>query len=193
VAWSPDSRAMAVVAVRPNDRWAIEVRPVSGGPAKTIAVVDELFGLAWSSTAGEIAYIAADNADGRTNVHFVHPDGSNDRVAARGPVRGHVGFALLAWSPDGSRLAEMELIDDQPTYNLNLFDAHGDSLGSLGEIGFTTNLAMSWSPDSRSVLLTTAGPNDTPLVVDLDREQHPLAVPEGYYTQCTLSWAPAVP
>jgi len=192
IAWSPDGREMAVVAARPKNRWAIEVRPINGGAVKAIAVVEELYGLAWSSTSGEIAYIAAEIGDGTADLHFVHPDGSNDRVVARGP-RGHVGLALLTWSPDGSRLAMMEYVDDQPTYSLDLFDGHGSSLGSLGEIAFSGNLAMSWSPDGNSVLLTTAGPNEMPLIVDLDGEQHPLVVPDGYYTQCALGWAPAVP
>jgi hypothetical protein len=201
IAWSPDGRQLAAIVSTDATTQRIEVVDLVGGPPHTIVTAPSIHSTAWSPDGSTIAYTTAswntDLVPDAGDLYLIAPDGSNLRQIAPGSPESE---DLAIWSPDGSLLAVTARGGSAltGTFTTIIYDATGTELHRL-TIPMSSNLFMTWSPDSRSLLFSLGGGGDIgpggvpmePTIFPVDGSaSHRLAsAPSDYYTQCPLTWA----
>ena len=202
IAWSPDGGQLAAIVTVDGTTQRIEIRDLNGGPVRTIVTAPSISSIAWSPDGSTIVYATSANhgpsGQDADDLYFVTPDGTDLRRIAPGS-RG--SERLVAWSPDGSLLAVTVFGGNAAsgTFMTIIYDATGTEVHRLTGIPTSDNLAMTWSPDSRSLLFSLGGGGDisrsgsemVPTIFPIDGSaSRKLPVAEGgYYTQCPLAWA----
>ena len=201
IAWSPDGRQLAAIMSVDATTQRIEVVDLAGGTPRTIVTAPSIHSVAWSPDGSTIAYTTAswntDLVPNAGDLYFIAPDGSNLRpIEPASPG----SESLAVWSPNGSLLAVMVGGGIGPPVTLTtiVYDATGTELHRL-TIPTSSNLFMTWSPDSRSLLFSLGGGGDigpdgvpmepTIFPVDGSASQLLATAPSDYYTQCPLTWA----
>ena len=158
--WSPDGRAIAVLAQDPSSKLPccsrpriaeIYVIPTDGGAPRplvtaqagdTTRVAGDSRDPAWSPLGDEIAFTTPGG-----EVRVVRSDGSGRSRRVVGWRPGRTGFGYPTWSPDGRRLALAEGRYD----SIYVVDADGSSLRRLTKRAYN-EYAFAWSPDGRTIL-----------------------------------------
>jgi WD40 repeat protein len=196
LAWSPDSTRLARIARAADSTW-IEIRDVNGGLQSTAVTAPEIGAVAWSPDGEWLAYAAGTTRGGAAHsLHLVHPDGTADREIANGQAEADTRYAFMAWSWDG-QLAVLGVPTSMKDFKVVIFDRQGRFVRNLGPFRSSSNLSLTWAPDGRSILLSSAGgggilANTRPLVVPVDGgEPTVVDVPNGYYSQCPVAWGAA--
>jgi Tol biopolymer transport system component len=157
--WSPDGKAIAVLARDPGtpppprnsgSGFRIYLIPTDGGVPRRLPSGDALY-LDWSPRGDEIAY-----GDGSGRQRIIRTDGSKARPFFRRPPT--QGKGMPTWSPDGTHVGFVGFgglvrhgrytdryagiyVADASGSNLHLLTSH-----AYNEYGFA------WSPDGRSIL-----------------------------------------
>ncbi len=153
VAWAPDSRRIVYASDRDGHyelylfdfTTAREVRLTSGeGDAVTPQ---------WSRDGKSIAYVR-----GGREVRVVQPATGRDLVIAKGTLDRppFLSDRALAWSPDNRWIAYVDQAGGRQFANLFVVSADG---GESRQVSWLSNVfsgAMSWSPDGRYLLVSTA-------------------------------------
>ncbi len=133
--WLADGRHLSVVRYRDEGAFIYLVDSVTG--------VLDLFGPAnestWSPDRQSVAFVVASD-EGDTAVYIAEAE---SRSARRCTFRGRPNLDLLAWSPDGQRLALA--VDEQ----LFVIELRGSQSGPLAELYWDTEYA--WSPDAGAI------------------------------------------
>jgi TolB protein len=185
LSWSPDGKALAVLAHDPSDpplrpQNRIYVVPVDGrGPRRLRSGAS--WDPAWSPTGDEIAYTSPSGT-----VWIIRSDGGKARRIAGWKAGVHTGFGLPSWSPDGKSIALGEGRYD----SIYLVNADSSNLRRLTNHAYN-EYGFAWSPDDRRILygrekregiyvIDANGQNDHRLTSD-----SPLGSEFG-----ALSWAP---
>ncbi len=148
-AWSPDGSKLAV-SIFPlgGGGRAIWVMNADGSGAYKIASADNVSVPSWSPDGKTIAYSAT--TDGRTEVHLVGADGSDDRVLHSEEASGTFAIFSAKLSPDGT-----EILFDRGTdagFDIFVMDADGTNVRPLTKTG--TDYDPHWSPDGSEILFT---------------------------------------
>jgi TolB protein len=194
--WSPDGKAIAVLAQDPSAKpptdqkrlrhLRIVVIPTDGGAPRRLPTRDVGgFAFSWSPRGDEIAY----------GDRIIRTDGSKERPFFRRPSTS--GGALPTWSPDGTHLGFVGFgglvrrgrytdryagiyVADADGSNLHLVTSH-----AYNEYGFA------WSPDGRRILYGRAN-REGIYVIDADgRNNHRLTHDSPRPVEWgALTWAP---
>ncbi len=147
--WSPDGKAIAVLAQDPAAKppccsrprlFEIYIVPTAGGAPHRLLAGD-VRDPSWSPLGDEIAYATPGG-----EVRIVRSDGSGGRRVASW-VAGRTGFGYPTWSPDGQQLALAEGRYD----SIYVMNADGSRLRRLTKHAYN-EYAFAWSPDGRTIL-----------------------------------------
>ena len=153
-----DSR-MVYEAAAPSDRWTHKTSDDGGATWTEESVGEPLYGLSpWSPDGSQLAF-----AMEAGSIMVVSSDGSG--TPTRIPVPGEL--QLLAWSPDGTRIAA-SLVSEQHeswSWRLVVMNSDGSALMSLVEEPAMLR-GVAWSPDGTHLAYVTyqdmCGENDGP-------------------------------
>jgi hypothetical protein len=163
--WSPDGTKLAVsiFPTRDGDR-SIWVMNADGSEAVRVASAWNVSVPSWSPDGTTIAYSA--RTDGRTEIHLVGADGTNDRVLHAEEAAGTFAIFSAKFSPDGT-----EILFDRGTdsdYDIFVMDADGTDIRQLTTTG--TDYDPHWSPDGAQIAFTRqgVGPQSDIYVMDAD-------------------------
>ena len=192
LSWSPDGKAIAVLASdpgTPHQAFRIVVVPTDGGPQRRLPSGDAQV-IDWSPQGDEIVY-----GDGTGRQRIIRTDGSKPRPFFHPlPKYGH---GLPEWSPDGThvgfvgfggRVRRGRFIDryagiyvaDADGTNLHLVTSH-----AYNEYGFA------WSPDGRWILYGRANREGVYVIGADGRNNHRLTRDPPRQTLFpVLTWSP---
>lgn len=106
--WAPDSRRIVFTRYisHGSDQWSeLEIARLGGGHTRTVIqpTADNLRGPQWSPTSNRIVYEDLPTNWRGSRLISVRPDGSHQRVLARGPGA-HTTNMAPSWSPDGRKI-----------------------------------------------------------------------------------------
>jgi hypothetical protein len=111
-----------------------------------------LTGLAWSSNASELAYLADTTGSGLTTLMVVRADGTGTMVV---PADSGASSALAVWSPDGQRLAFVQsATTGQSVWDVNVVTHQMRQLSAAS--GTAAVRALAWLPLSQGPVVTWA-------------------------------------
>jgi hypothetical protein len=147
--WSPDGTRIAV-SILPNgdgDR-AIWVMNADGSDPLQVAAADNVSVPSWSPDGTTIAYSA--KVRGRTEIHLVSADGTNDRIVHAEGAEGTFAVFSAKFSPDGT-----EILFDRGTdsgFDIFVMGVDGTDVRQLTSTG--TDYDPHWSPDGTQIAFT---------------------------------------
>ncbi len=163
--WSPDGTqiAVAIFPVDGGDR-SIWVMDADGSDPVRVASAWNVSVPSWSPDGTTVAF--STQTHGRTEIHRVDADGSNDRVLHSETAEGTFGIFSATFSPDGT-----EILFDRGTdsdYDIFVMDADGTDIRQLTMTG--TDYDPHWSPDGAQIAFTRqgVGPQSDIYVMDAD-------------------------
>lgn len=143
--WSPDGSRLAVVIFAGGGDRSIWVMDPDGSKTTQVASSSLVSTPSWSPDGRTLAYSATNN--GRTAIHLVEVDGSNDRI-----IHAEGTFAIFSvqFSPDGTKL----LFDRGTDAGFDIFvmDLDGSDLKRLTSTG--NDYDPAWSPDGTQIVFT---------------------------------------
>lgn len=148
-AWSPDGTRIAV-SIFPNgegDR-AIWVMNADGSDPAHVAAAENVSVPSWSPDGTTIAYSA--KVGGRTEIHLVSADGSNDRIVHAEDAEGTFAVFSAKFSPDGT-----EILFDRGTdsgFDIFVMKVDGTDVRRLTTTG--TDYDPHWAPDGAQIAFT---------------------------------------
>ena len=148
-AWSPDGTRIAV-SIFPNgdgDR-AIWVMNADGSEPVRVAAAENVSVPSWSPDGTTIAYTA--RLEGRTEIHLVSADGTNDRIVHAEGAEGTFAVFSAKFSPDGT-----EILFDRGTdsgFDIFIMEVDGTGVRPLTNTG--TDYDPHWSPDGTQIAFT---------------------------------------
>ena len=142
-AWSPDGAAIAfdsweepggIAAVKADGSDRTRVAPEGGNPA-------------WSPDGTRLAYLTSE-AEGEVALFVVGADGSaRTKLAETTGESGFYGYLLPpAWSPDGTKLAFVAVVEEECDADAWIVNADGSGLTRLTDLPGAV-YGPSWSPD----------------------------------------------
>ncbi|HEU4355499.1 MAG TPA: LpqB family beta-propeller domain-containing protein, partial [Actinomycetota bacterium] len=151
-AWSPDGDRIAVT-IFPNagGERSIWVMDADGSDPVRVAQADNVSVPSWSPDGTRIAY--ASEEGGRTEIHVVGADGSQDRVVHGEGAEGTFAIFSAQFSPDGT-----QLLFDRGTdsgFDIFVMRVDGSAVRRLTTTG--TDYDPHWSPDGREIAFTRQG------------------------------------
>jgi Tol biopolymer transport system component/DNA-binding CsgD family transcriptional regulator len=166
VAWSPDGSRIAFISNRDGNSEIYVMAADGSGQTRLTNNPGDDRGLAWSPDGSRLAFTS--NRDGtQMEIYVVAADGSNvtrlanftnTSVADCPPdnVCPDADVFVLAWSPDGSRIA-FNLIHTDVAYKIHVMNADGFGLTSLSDPTKEQPVEVSpaWSPDSSRIAFLT--------------------------------------
>jgi Tol biopolymer transport system component len=201
VAWSPDSRSIAFVALRMDEDDQLWVLPIEGpGPDHPLISDGASHSTpVWSPDGNWIAFV--EESDGDQVIHRIvvtRPDGGDRRVLheqrSAGDDEGGFGGSLR-WSPDSTRLAyargqNPDDPSDPPLHALlEVVGLDGVERRLLVEYSDWLN-DLSWSPDGTSIAVMVGDPETSIHVVDVaSGVSRPIARCSVHY-DAPLRWSP---
>ena len=190
VVWSPDSTRIASA----SDDTTVQVWDALTGnnPYTFKDHITPVETLAWSPNGQLIASGSADGTievwdpnNGRVDLiyHFSQAADIAHIGALQASSGGYVqGTYVLAWSPDGSRIAAV-----MNSSVVRVFDAHnGNTMFSYASSSAKI-LAMAWSPNGNYII--TAGANDTTNIWSADNGNSVLATKVSSASVFSLAWS----
>jgi hypothetical protein len=148
-AWSPDGTRIAV-SIFPNgggDR-AIWVMNADGSDPVQVAAADNVSVPSWSPDGSTIAYSA--RLEGRTEIHLVSADGTNDRIVHAEGAEGTFAVFSAKFSPDGTEL----LFDRGTDSGFDIFVMNVDGRGVRALTSTGNDYDPHWSPDGTQIAFT---------------------------------------
>jgi Tol biopolymer transport system component len=155
LAWSPDSRRLALPVLRPSGRAQVIVIDTRTHRETVVAAGDVAGGRPFFSPDGRSLVIVQSNGEHRSIGIVASGGGSVHRLT---PL---TGDALQpAWSPDGRRIAYVEANGDRSRiYVVDRDGTHRHALTSDAEAAHVSQQSPAWTPDGRSVaFVAVAGP-----------------------------------
>lgn len=159
--WSPDGSAVAVSGlVAETDRTTgVWVVPVDGSqPRLLLESNDSVESLSWAPDGSAVAVRGSSAVGDDGFIRILGMDGSDYSI----PVGGAIQFDLVAWSPDGARLAYV----DRRNGSLALVDPDGTDLVQIPATELPNEPVTEvvngpvWSPDGQRLVVTVARPDD---------------------------------
>lgn len=147
---SPDGRRVAFTAL--GDLWVIQIGETGKPPLR---VTDDVFVEAqpkWSPDGSRLLYLSDKSGEMEVRERDLKTG------AEQTLIRGAGGVSHPVWSPDGKRIAYFT--GTSLTARLNVFDAVSQQSRQVFERPIQPTV-ISWSPDSRSVLVPILAPNST--------------------------------
>jgi len=171
--WSPDGSRIAFsrsrgesidFAPRQSDVYVIEV---DTGAAQRLTTDGTSHGAAWSPDGSLLSLSQGGD------LAVMRVDGGDRRVIASRAGRGE-------WSPDGSRLAFLDLDSKRPS----IVGADGSNRRQVGH-GVTGSGPVVWTPDGRSVVLSTVRSSSGGAAVPPEGDLFVVAVGDGATRQLT--------
>lgn len=140
--WSPDGNRIAYLE-REQETGEYSIHVMNADGSQDRAITGFGFGApVWSPDSSKIA--AWNNGD----LVIIDPDSTNSTILARGRASW-----LLAWSPDGSKIAFIRSAANVPVYRtIDLVDANGGEARMLIEQPDISSVA--WSPDGNKIAFT---------------------------------------
>lgn len=178
-AWSPDSRLLAFVSDREQQR-DIYILDAAGGSVRNLTNHRaEDFSPAWSPDGARIAFVS----DRPRNYEiYVMTIGENEG-RARNLTRNRAEEWFPVWSPDGGRLAFIS--DRAGSYEIYLLTLETGKLSNLTR-NETNDFAPVWSPDGgRIAFVSNRGPTQQIYMMELGC----VTIPEKCSRQVTFSSA----
>jgi TolB protein len=194
LSWSPDGKAIAVLARDPAEAppappnavsdLRIYVVPTDGSAPRRLPSGDAI-DHAWSPRGDEIAYVSPSGKE-----WIIRTDGSK----ARPVFHRRVGFGGPKWSPDGARLGFGGLVRRgryiERYAGIYVADADGSNLHQVTSHAYN-EYGFAWSPDGRWILYGRANREGIYVIGADGRNNHKLTsdspTPSGFPA---LSWAP---
>jgi Tol biopolymer transport system component len=138
--WLPGGAMLSIVPT-PTGTSEASLFDAETGELTFLLVADSVV---FSSDGTRLAFVRARQCPGCSEVGVAAADGTNERVIAMGHAP--------QWSPDGSLVAYLEIVDDGPHAVLRVVTPEGEAVESLPEL---VSSHFVWTPDGRGLVVQT--------------------------------------
>jgi len=151
--FSPDGNTIYFRRARNEEQGVFDLyrAPVLGGNPKEV-VNDIDTGITFSPDSKRMAYMRGNDPEaGKYFVLIANPDGSDEKVLAKGPdVETPYN---LTWSPDGKRIAAIVYQPGGAVTTIEMLDASSGKVQHFADFKDKEFLALRWMPDGRGFLV----------------------------------------
>jgi TolB protein len=153
--WSPDGQWIAFASNQDGDSDIYTMQADGSGLHAVTTNSTRDLAPQWSPDQATIAYVSDAAEPGRLQLTVVHDTGTGGTLPLR---ESRVTAGAPIWSPDGMEVA---FWGDQQGSGIYLLRLHGDVMTKLaslpGPAPDPSKVSMSWSPDGRTIAITSRG------------------------------------